>query len=407
MKGKISVVGVGLSPEDLSVRAQKIIMAADVLAGGRRLLGYFPGHTAQKIVLDRNIEATLQKLKKSSRGKRIVVLASGDPNFYGVSPLVIAVFGKERVCVVPNITAFQAAFARARERWDNAVFISLHGRDIAGLQKIFHAEGPAVIYCDDKNTPAAAARWLMKAEPRAAQWRTRVFENLGQRDERVTEGALKTFLRRRYAALTMMIISAQQARDCAGSAAVLGIGDEHFHHDRGMITKKDVRLLSLSRLGCGNGRVLWDIGAGSGSLAIEAARLYPGLAVYAVEQDTVRFTQLEKNVKKFTAENVTALRGSAPAVLKNLPRPHSVFIGGSGGSLAAILRQVKKSIRSPGSLVINGVTLDTIQGAIALLKAWKWRYRVTAVQLGQLESSRHPEIFRAENPVFILHGTKE
>ena len=180
MKEKISVVGVGLSPEDLSIRAQKIITAADVLAGGRRLLGYFPGHTAQKIVLDRSVEATLRKLKKGSRGKKIVVLASGDPNFFGVAPLVIAVFGKERVCVVPNITAFQGAFARAKERWDNAAFISLHGRDIAGLKKIFHAEGPTVIYCDDKNTPAVVARWLIKAEPCAAQWKTTVFENLGQ-----------------------------------------------------------------------------------------------------------------------------------------------------------------------------------------------------------------------------------
>lgn len=405
MKEKISVVGIGLSPEDLSIRAQKIILAADVLAGGRRLLGYFPGHAAQKIVLDRNVEATLQKLKTGSRGKKVVVLASGDPNFYGVSPLVIAVFGKERVCVVPNITAFQGAFARAGERWDNAAFISLHGRDISGLQKIFRADGPAVIYCDDKNTPAAVARWLITAEPRAAQWKTRVFENLGQPDERITAGALKIFQRRRVAALAMMTITAETLHDTKAPVSGLGIGDEHFHHDRGMITKKDVRLLSLARLGCGNNRVLWDIGAGSGSLAIEAARLYPGLRVYALEQDSGRFAQLEKNIKKFNALNVTALRGSAPEVLKKLPRPHSVFIGGSGGSLFDILQQVKKSILSPASLVINGVTLDTIKGAIALLKAWKWRTTITAVRLEYLDADKKPEIFRAENTVFIIHGT--
>jgi len=187
----------------------------------------------------------------------------------------------------------------------------------------------------------------------------------------------------------------------------LGIGDEHFHHDRGMITKKDVRLLSLAWLACGNGRVLWDIGAGSGSLAIEAARLYPGLRVYALEQDSGRFAQLEKNIKKFKALNVTALRGSAPEVLKNLPRPHSVFIGGSGGSLFDILQQVKKSILSPASLVINGVTLDTIKGAIALLKAWKWRTTITAVRLEYLDADKKPEIFRAENTVFIIHGTND
>ena len=204
----------------------------------------------------------------------------------------------------------------------------------------------------------------------------------------------------------MMIISAQQARDTAASETGLGIGDEQFHHERGMITKKDVRLLSLARLACGNGRVLWDIGAGSGSISIEAGRLYPSLAVYAVEKNSERFTQLEKNIIKFKAAKVTAVRGSAPGVLKNLPRPHSVFIGGSGGRLAAILQQVKKSILPQGSVVLNGVTMATVKGATDVFRKWKWRYSVTAVQLGQLESNRQPEIFRAENPVFIVHGTK-
>ena len=279
MKKKISVVGVGLSAEDLSVRAQKIITAADVLAGGRRLLDYFPGHTAQKIVLDRNVEATLRKLKTGSRGKKIVVLASGDPNFFGVSPLVIAVFGKERVCVVPNITAFQGAFARARERWDDAAFISLHGRDISGLEKIFLAEGPAVVYCDDKNTPAAVARWLIAAEPRAAQWKTRVFENLGQPDERISAGALENISAPPVCAAYHDDYQCCSRRTMPTAAeAGLGIGDEHFHHDRGMITKRDVRLLSLARLACGNGRVLWDIGAGSGSVCDRGGASLPGHA---------------------------------------------------------------------------------------------------------------------------------
>ncbi len=135
MKRLINVVGMGLSPEDLTPRALKIIMNADILAGGKRHLSFFPDHAAQKVVLDRNVEATLAGLKKSCRGKRVVVLASGDPNFYGVAPLVCKVFGKKNVSVLPNITAFQAACARVRENWEDAVFISLHGRPLSQLDK--------------------------------------------------------------------------------------------------------------------------------------------------------------------------------------------------------------------------------------------------------------------------------
>jgi precorrin-6Y C5,15-methyltransferase (decarboxylating) len=405
MKTHISVVGVGLSAEDLSLRALQVIEEADVLAGGRRLLGYFPGHRAKKVVLDRNVEATLRRLQRESRGKHIVLLASGDPNFYGIAPLAASVFGAERMTIQPNITAFQGAFARAKERWDNALFISLHGRDIAGLQKIAHAEGPAVIYCDDRNTPAAAARWLMDAQPAAAAWQARVFENLGQDTERVFTGTLKSLARRSFGSLAMMIITAAKPPEKAARVSFPGIADEEFSHDRGMITRRDVRLLALARLGCAHSRVLWDIGAGSGSLAIEAGLLYPELTVFAVERDTRRFSQLQKNIKKFRLRNVTALCGSAPDALKKLPRPDSVFIGGSGGRLDAILQLVKNSMPAGGNLVINGVTMATVKGAVDLMKKWKWRYSVTSVQIGQMESVRQPEIFRAENPVFIIHGT--
>ena len=407
MKKTISVVGIGLSPEDLSRRAIKVIAAAEVLVGGKRLLGYFPGHTAKKIVLDRHVEATLRQLKKKSRGQNIVVLASGDPNFFGIAPPVISVFGKERVSVLPNITAFQGAFARRGERWDHAAFISLHGRDISGLQKIFSAEGPVVVYCDDKNSPDVVARYLIAQEPRAAAWQAGVFENLGLRDERIFEGALKTVQRRRSAPLAMMIINAEKLPDAGQHEISLGIADEKFDHDHGMITRKDVRLLALARLACGNGRVLWDIGAGSGSLSIEAARLYPSLQVYAVEQDARRFSQLEKNIIKFRARNVKAVPGSAPEALKALPRPHSVFIGGSGGRLADILKQVKKSVLPQGSVVANAVTIETVNCATSTLKKWGWHCTVTAVRLEYLDNSKQPEIFRAENPVFIVHGTHE
>ena len=406
MKSMINVVGMGLSPEDLSSRAMKIIMNADILAGGKRHLAFFPDHAAQRVVLDRNVETTLTGLIKSCRGKRVVVLASGDPNFFGVAPLVCKVFGKKNVTVLPNITAFQAACARVRENWEDAVFISLHGRPLAQLDSIPADDRTVVLYCDGNNTPARVARYLVRYDKGFKNCQTWVFENLGQQDERISDGILEKFKNYSAAALTMMIIKTKKGIAGHHDEKRIGIPDAEFCHDSGMITKRDARMLTLSRLGCGNNQVVWDIGAGSGSISIEAARLYPGIEVYAVERNRERFSQLEKNINKFRAAGVHAVLGSAPVALKTLPGPQSVFVGGSGGNLSGILQEVKKRISKNGNLVVNCITITTLAQVLQLFKKWQWNYTVVSVQIAHLKSREQPEIFRAENPLFIVHGTE-
>jgi precorrin-6Y C5,15-methyltransferase (decarboxylating) len=405
MKSMINVVGMGLSPEDLTPRAVKIIIKADILAGGKRHLAFFPGHTAQRVVLDRNVEATLTVLKKSCQGKRVVVLASGDPNFFGVAPLVCKVFGKKNVSVLPNITAFQAACARVRENWEDAVFISLHGRPFAQLDSTPADGRTVVLYCDGNNTPARVARYLVRHDKGFKNCQTWVFENLGQQYERIAHGNLEKFKNYSAATLTMMIIKTKKGIASHYDETRIGIPDAEFCHDSGMITKRDARILTISRLGCGNNQVLWDIGAGSGSISIEAARLYPGIEVYAVEKNRERFTQLEKNIKKFHTAGVKAILGNAPAALKKLPCPHSVFVGGSGGNLSAILQEVKKRMSKNGNLVVNCITITTLSQVLQLFKKWHWNYTAASVQIAHLKAEDQPEIFRAENPLFIVHGT--
>jgi len=405
MKSIINVVGMGLSPEDLSPRAMKIIMNADILAGGKRHLAFFPDHAAQRVVLDRNVETTLAGLKKNCRGKRVVVLASGDPNFFGVAPLVCKVFEKKNVSVLPNITAFQAACARVRENWEDAVFISLHGRPLAQLDSMPADGRTVVLYCDGNNTPARVARYLVRHDKGFKNCQTWVFENLGQQYERIADGNLEKFKNYSAAALTMMIIKTKKGIASHYDETRIGIPDAEFCHDSGMITKRDARILTISRLGCGNNQVLWDIGAGSGSISIEAARLYPGIEVYAVEKNRERFTQLEKNIKKFHTAGVKAILGNAPAALKKLPCPHSVFVGGSGGNLPAILQEVKKRMSKNGNLVVNCITITTLSQVLQLFKKWHWNYTAASVQIAHLKAEDQPEIFRAENPLFIVHGT--
>ena len=149
----VQVVGLGMSPADLTPRAREIIREAQVLVGGRRLLDYFPEHRSMKIPLGKDPEGTLKQLPALAETKRVVVLASGDPNFYGVGPLVVRVLGAEHVVIHPNLTAVQTACARLQMPWQDATVISLHGRSWEHLAAALGQPGPLLIYTDPAHSP--------------------------------------------------------------------------------------------------------------------------------------------------------------------------------------------------------------------------------------------------------------
>jgi precorrin-6B C5,15-methyltransferase / cobalt-precorrin-6B C5,C15-methyltransferase len=399
-RGYLTIVGMGVSPAMLPEQARTVIDSADLLIGGRRLLAWFPGHAGETLVLGRDPGRVLKDLEKKLPGCRVVLLASGDPNFFGIAALAYRSLGTQRVRVLPQVTAFQAAFARMREPWDDAVFISVHGRNISCLNRIVNGTGTFVVYCDATNTPARVAGYLTGIDTGLGRCRTWVFDRLGTPDEQVHRGLLKKFLQRACSPLSMLVI----IKETPPPARTLGIDDDLFVHQRGMITRRDIRVLSLARLRLGDARVLWDIGAGSGSISVEAAAHYPGLQVYAVEQDEARYRELAENIAAFKVPSVTAVHGAAPAALKALPDPDAVFIGGSDARLSAILRAVRPRLSPGGHVVINCVLPDTLSEVSAWLHRHRWRYDVTAVQLSRLSPEKKPPIFRAQNPVCIVHA---
>ena len=181
----VQVVGLGMSPDDLTPRALKVIREAQVLVGGRRLLSYFPDHPARKIPLGKDPEGTLGQLPALAADLRVVVLASGDPNFYGVGPLVLKLLGPEQVVVHPNITAVQAACARLKMAWQDASVVSLHGRSFQPLaESLSRGADRVLVYTDPEHTPEAIALWLLARGQEEA--RLCVLENLGQATERLT-----------------------------------------------------------------------------------------------------------------------------------------------------------------------------------------------------------------------------
>ena len=181
----VQVIGWGMSPEDLTPKVREILRKAQVLVGGRRLLDYFPEHPGKQIVLGKDPESTLAQLPALAERLRVVVLASGDPNFYGVGPLVVKVLGAENVVVHPNVTAVQAASARLKLAWQDAVVVSLHGRAWTNLEAALDRGAEQVmVYTDPEHTPAAIARWLLERGQGGA--RLCVLEDLGRATECLT-----------------------------------------------------------------------------------------------------------------------------------------------------------------------------------------------------------------------------
>ncbi len=423
----VHVIGLGMSPQDLTPQAREIIREAQVLVGGRRLLGYFPEHPARKITLGKDPEATLAQIPALAAEQRVVVLASGDPLYYGVGPLVVKVLGAEKVVVHPNITAVQAACARLQIAWQDAQIISLHGRTWEPLEEALGRAGKLIIYTDPEHTPAAIARLLLVGQNEA---RMCVLEDLGQETERLTWLSPAEAKDREFSLLNLVVIlppivAAKEALNVGvnlvftqeagrtpdsplqspGTVRLhLGLPEEALDHERGLITKTEVRAVVLAKLELHPGLVLWDVGAGCGSVGLEASLLVPGGRIIAVEQNEARAAQIRANGKKFGVENLEVVCGQAPGCLAGLPDPQRVFIGGGGKDLPAILQAVLGRLNRVGRVVVTAALLETLDAARQVLSAAGWRQEVVQLQVSRSQPLGEGVFMQALNPVWIVTG---
>ncbi len=408
----VQVVGLGMSPEDLTPRALKVIREAQVLVGGRRLLAYFPDHPARKISLGKDPEGTLGQLPALAADQRVVVLASGDPNFYGVGPLVLKVLGPEQVVVHPNITTVQAACARLKMAWQDAPVVSLHGRSFQPLaESLSRGADRVLVYTDPEHTPGAIARWLLARGQEEA--RLCVLEDLGQASERLTWLSPREAQEQEFSPLNLVVILPRPGQDQAATRSQagapchlhLGLSEEALAHQGGLITKAEVRAVVLAKLALAPGLILWDLGAGCGSVSLEASLLLPGGRIIAVEQDQDRAAQIRANRAKFGVANLEVVCGRAPACLADLPLPQRVFIGGGGRDLGEILPAVLARLdRGDGRVVLTATLLDTLETARGVLAAAGWRLEVTLLQVSRSRPLAGDAYMQAQNPVWIVSG---
>ncbi len=404
----VHVVGWGMSPEDLTPKVREILRQAQVLVGGRRLLGYFPDHPAQKILLGKDPAEVLEQLAALAAEKRVVVLASGDPNFYGVAPLVVKLLGPDNVVIHPNVTAVQAACARLKISWEDAVVVSLHGRGPEPLAAALGRAEKLIIYTDPEHTPGAIARFLLaRGRGRA---RLCVLEDLGGPKERLTWLTPAEAQGIEFSPLNLVVVldqgAGRQDPTVPGTSLHLGLPEAALAHEAGLVTKSEVRAVVLAKLALLPGQVLWDVGAGCGSVALEASLLLPGGQIFAVERDPARAAQIRANRENFGVSNLEVVCGQAPECLSALPHPQRVFVGGGGRHLGGILQEVRARLAPGGKVVLTAALLESLETARRLLADAGWQVEVVLLQVSRSRPLGEGAYFQALNPVWIISGRK-
>jgi len=405
----VKLVGMGMSPEDLSSRALSLIEGADILIGGKRHLDCFLKLPAQKVPISKNLKTILNVITTSiKKKKKVVVIASGDPGYYGIASYLITHLGKEKIEIIPNITTFQAAFAKIKESWDDAFLLSLHGRPIPQMAHLLRRYRKVGVLIDNTHTPSMIAKSILSEDSSLKATSVFILEKLGTEEEKIHRYPLKDIIKKSFSSLSAMILIAKtRDEETKGEKIHLGIPDALFSHKGGLITKDDVRIFTLAKLNLPKRGVFWDIGSGSGSIAIEAALLAPELTICAVEKYDKRIRDVKKNMRKFhTGNTIVPILGEAPQILKILPKPHRIFIGGTEGQLLPILRYCRRSLLPSGKIVINAVTLKTVDSAISFFDKVGWLSTVTLLNISKMKKMGDQRRFHPLNPIFIIEGSK-
>lgn len=395
----IHIIGIGGDgPRSLNPRQINLIEQCAFLAGGERQLSYFPDFKGETFVIKGNIKELKKQLQSETR--KAVVLASGDPLFYGIGTYL-----SENINTViePQPSSVQLAFARLNESWQDAKIISLHGRSITGLAQKMDGENKVALLTDETHTPVAIARYLLHFQ--MTEYDAFVAENIGAENERCRYFSLEQMASAVFDSLNVVILMKKRPRP----PWTTGIPDAEFSQrkpDKGLITKRDIRILTIGRMNIQSHSVVWDIGTCTGSIAIEAAKIARQGAVFAIEKNEPDLANARANFRKFRAD-VTLVHGKAPDGLDGFPDPDCVFMGGTAGNMEKLIQTCAKRLNPGGTIVLNAVTIESMSKAHQLLKDAGFHVEISLAQVSLSKPILTMTRFEAQNPVYIICATRK
>ncbi|MGW7516849.1 precorrin-6y C5,15-methyltransferase (decarboxylating) subunit CbiE [Streptomyces sp. NPDC054796] len=382
----VVVVGLGADGwEGLPPAARDALRRAQVLIGGERQLALLPGECAgERVTWPSPLRPAVPGLLAAHEGRRVCVLASGDPMFYGIGRALAEVAGAGRLRVLPHPSSVSYACARLGWPLEDTGIVTLVGRPLANLTAALHDRRRLLVLSAGAATPAEVAA-LLRARGYGPT-RMRVLEQLGGPDERQAEGTAESWDRAPGDPLNVIALECRRTEETPRLSSVPGLPDEVYEHD-GQLTKRHVRAATLAALAPAPGELLWDIGGGSGSVAVEWMRAHPGCRAVSVEREAERAARIERNAEALGVPTLRVVTGSAPEVLAELAdaadvagptglaestgaagpaAPDAVFVGG-GLTVPGLLEACWAALRPGGRLVANTVTLESE----ALLADWR------------------------------------
>ncbi|MEU5429534.1 precorrin-6y C5,15-methyltransferase (decarboxylating) subunit CbiE [Streptomyces olivoreticuli] len=354
----VTVVGIGADGwPGLPPASREALCGADVLIGGPRQLELLPAQCAgERVPWPSPLRPAVPGLLAEHAGRRVCVLASGDPMFFGIGRTLVDVLGDAaRLRVLPHPSSVSYACARLGWPLDDTEVLSLVGRPLAALSAALHHGRRLLLLSSGANTPAEVAG-LLDARGFGPS-RMTVLEQLGGERERHVEGTAAGWERPPGDALNVIAVECLRAPGAPRLPLTPGLPDEAFEHD-GQLTKRHVRAVTLAALAPAPGELLWDVGGGSGSIGIEWMRAHRSCRAVTVERDAVRAGRIARNAEALGVPALRVVTGAAPAALAGLPVPDAVFIGG-GLTAPGLLAACWDALPEGGRLVANTVTLES------------------------------------------------
>ena len=391
---KVILIGCGCGEQSLTAEAAEAIRQADILVGSRRLLDLFGGG---KHCIEAVRPEEIASALKSSWCETACALFSGDSGFYSGARRLLPLLEGEDVTVIPGISSLQMFSAKLQIPWQGWHFCSAHGRKCDPVKEVCRGK-PVFFLTGGSVTPAELCRELCAAG--LGELPVAVGENLGGQNERICRGVANDYVNQKFAHLSVML--AEQAPN--RKQYLPGIPDACFARAEGIpMTKREVRAVALSLLGVNEDSVCWDIGTGTGSVAIELA-LHAG-AVYGIEQNEDAVSLAEENRRALGAWNLHLIRGHAPEALDGLPEADAVFVGGTGGNGREILRTVLE--KSPkASVCVTAVTLETLHMASVLLEEEGYETEILQLSASRSRVVGRSHMMTAQNPIWLISGKR-
>jgi precorrin-6Y C5,15-methyltransferase (decarboxylating) len=389
----LGLVGIGEDGIDgLVPAAQELIAQADFVVGGKRHLALAGSLKGETMTWPSPIENALDSIE-AHRGRAVCVLASGDPFFFGVGAMLMRRFPADEMISVPAPSAFALAASRLGWSQQDCALLTLHGRPLEAIIPHLQPGGRILALSWDDATPAKLAALLTKHG--MGRSRLTICEAMGGSRERIRATEARHFALENIAALNTIaleVVVEQSARILPRAA---GLPDEWFEHD-GQITKREIRAMTLSALAPRRGEALWDVGSGSGSVAIEWMLADPANSAVAIELRHDRAQRIARNALSFGVPGLSVVTGEAPHVFADLQKPDAIFIGG-GASAPGTMDRAYDALASGGRLVVNAVTIET-QAACVDWRA-RWGGELTQMAIAHAEPVGRYSGWRAAMPI--------